>query len=279
MTQKKLVTLLAIAGSDSTGGAGIQADIKAAAACGVYTATAVTAVTAQNSSGVSAIISVSPEILEAQLLAIAADVTPDAVKIGMIGSAENGAVIADFLKSLPSSTPVVIDPVLASSAGGDLADDKRKLADVMLSSLFPFSSVVTPNLNEALYFLGETESVISHDSIDKIAERLLSLFGCESVILKGGHLQGDLLVDTLVSNQFQKNPKKYFSRRIECKNLHGTGCSYASVLASELAKGVPIENAFVKTSSFINETISRSTGYSFGNSAYGPLNILDYTLK
>lgn len=277
--QRKLVTLLTIAGSDCTGGAGIQADIRAAAACGVYAMSVVTAVTAQNSKGVANILPISYHDLKAQLQAISEEIIPDAVKIGMIGSIDNCEVIADFLETLPSSIPIVVDPVLASSAGGDLSSNKPKLADLMISRLFPLSDVVTPNLKEAEYFIGKTFDCVNHGSTQGIAAELLKIFRSKAVILKGGHLSGNILVDTLVSKEDPDTPRKYRSKRIVCKNLHGTGCTYASILASELAKNNTIGNAFFKASSMINDIISKSIDYDFGASNYGPLNVLDYKTK
>lgn len=277
--QKKLVTLLTIAGSDCTGGAGIQADIRAAAACGVYAMSAVTTVTAQNSNGVANLFPVPSNCLESQLKALTEDVIPDAVKIGMIGSVKNCEIIADYIESLPNSTPIVIDPVLTSSAGGELSDNKKLLADAMISRLFPLSDVVTPNIKEADYFLGRNLDSINPASTQDIAWELLNIFNSKSVILKGGHISGNTLVDTLVIKDYPDAPNKYYTKRIECKNLHGTGCTYASILASELAKNNTIEQAFLKASSMINDIISKSIDYDFGSSAYGPLNTLDYITK
>lgn len=278
--KRELTTILSIAGSDCTGGAGIQADIRAAAANGVFTMTAVTAVTAQNSHGVSAVYPVPPSILEAQLNDILEDVRPDAIKIGMLGSCENGETIARVLKNY-RGIPVVIDPVMSSSAGGDLNSSTGQILELYLSKLFPIATVVTPNLIESELFLKQTTAKGGADSIEEFAGSLLRLFRSEAVVLKGGHSSGDILTDTLAyrSESGIVRFKTFCSRRISCKNLHGTGCVYSSLLASELAKGRDLSRAFTNASAMIKEFISDSTGYDFGSSDYGPLNTNDYSTK
>lgn len=275
--QRKLVTLLTIAGSDCSGGAGIQADIRAAAACNVYSMTAITAVTSQNSHGICNLLPLSPADVKSQLDAISQEIVPDAIKIGMIATPGNASVIAEYIKSLPTDIPVVTDPVLTSSAGGTLSQDLNGMAQALKSLIFPLSAVVTPNLLEAKFFLGCSDVEIRESPAEVVARRLLDIFGCEAVILKGGHASGNVLTDTLVTRSFPDSKFQYSSKRIECKNLHGTGCTYASALAAELAKGNGIEKSFFKTSALLNRIISESCGYDFGASCYGPLNILDYT--
>lgn len=275
--QRKLVTLLAIAGSDCSGGAGIQADIRAAARRNVYALTALTAVTSQNSKGLSAFHPLPPECLKSQLDAISQEVVPDAVKIGMIGSSANARVIADYLKTLPQDVPVVTDPVLATSAGGDLTGEKKELAEILVSEICPLSDIITPNIPEAALFLNIDMSEILKRPTESTARELMGIMNCDALILKGGHLSDDFITDTLVLNEDVDGDMKHRHPRFECINLHGTGCIYSSLLAAELAKGNGIRESFRKAGSLISKIIADSREYALGTSGYGPLNIFDYT--
>lgn len=247
----KLKTLLSIAGSDPLGGAGIQADIRAGAALGLHVLTAVTAVTSQNSKGFYGLGCVEPTTLENQLRAIKEDATPDAIKIGMIGSLDNAKIIAGFLSFLNGEIPVVIDPVLTPTVNSSEFFNNEELIDLYKSDLFPLATVVTPNLKE----------------YDKIGD----FSSANAVILKGGHLGGDIIEDKLFTGH------KIFTishHRVECRNLHGTGCVFSSLLAGYLALKYPLKVAFEKTVGSLSEIIAVSVEYILGNSDYGPLNIL-----
>lgn len=267
-----LYTILSIAASDPTSGAGIQADIKAAAYCGVYALTAVTAVTAQNSKSLLNLSSVSPDLLKSQLTAIADDVTPDAIKIGMIGSLENGYEIVKFLKSFAYGIPVVIDPVMKASVEGT-GSDKNELADFYRRELLPLASVATPNIAEAALLTEER-----CDDIRTSAATLISECRCRAVVIKGGHGTGDILTDLLayISDSSAMVFKSCQFRRVDTINLHGTGCTYASLFASYLAQGNDISAAFDKTEAAISSIILASGNHTLGKSEYGPLNTLGF---
>ena len=262
----KLFSILSIAGSDNMGGAGIQADIKVGSSLGLHVLTAITTVTAQNSSGLLDSLSISPRLLKLQLEAILEDVMPDAVKIGMVGSVENIEIIADFLDIIPNYIPVVVDPVLYVSATRksikDITGYTVKLRDAYLERLFPKVTVVTPNLDELKMFTGK-------DSIDGDT---LSLLKAKAAVIKGGHGNSDQIIDKLLL------PGKELSvthKKIKCRNLHGSGCVFSSYLASYMAMGNSIEIAFEKTCRKLNLIISKSADYNLGSSPYGPLNILE----
>lgn len=244
--------MLAIAGSDPMGGAGIQADIQSGLSLGVHVLTAITAVTAQNSKGMKKLGVISPCLLENQLTSILEDVVPNSIKIGMIGSSENLKVIDKFLKKIPQEVPIVIDPVIKTTAGSDnLSEDNLK--DLYKTFLFPRVTVVTPNLMEMDFIPADVAKII-----------------------KGGHGHEASVYDKLIDKDGKITIHKH--QRISCSNTHGSGCCYSSLLACYLAFGLSLKDAFLKTSAKVNEIISRSCEYSLGNSSYGPLNINNYIL-
>ena len=277
---QKLTSILSIAGSDPCGCAGIQADIRAGVACGLHVMTAITAITAQNSYGVSYLWAVDHNMLSRQLEAIIEDVTPDAIKIGMIGSIQNGEIISSFIKSFDHEIPIVIDPVMSASSGGDLSSvaSKDQMIKFYQEILFPQATVVTPNLTEADLFLNynnKEEKLSNHEK----ASLLLRILNCNSLILKGGHSESEIITD-LLADRFDNAITILESShpKLDCKNLHGSGCCYSSILASYLALGFPLHDAFIKTSKKISDIIAWSCDYSLGNSSYGPLNLNNYRL-
>lgn len=248
---KKLKTLLSIAGSDPTGGAGIQADIRAGISLGLHVMTVVTAVTAQNSLDFIDLGVVESHLVNAQLSAIKSEVIPDAIKIGMVGSEENLKIIAEYLLTLPREIPIVVDPVLKSSIGGKNLSIDEEIITLYQQLIFPLATVITPNLTEMEFVPKKFPQII-----------------------KGGHVKSSEFVidcllygDKILSNKLPK---------VNCKNLHGTGCIYSSLLASYLALGKTLEDAFYSTSENIHQIITRSCEYSMGESHYGPLNINNY---
>jgi hydroxymethylpyrimidine/phosphomethylpyrimidine kinase len=267
-----LPTLLSIAGSDTSGGAGIQADIKAATLCHVHTLVAVTAITAQSTSGITDIMITPPDLLRAQLEASVADVMPDAVKIGMIGSMESLETVARFLSQLPEKTPVIIDPVLTSTSGKDLSANRNDIIEGYLNLLLPKATVATPNLIEAATFLNVSAAPHNPDT----AVRLLNLFGCDALVLKGGHAEGNRIIDLFVEKD-SDGDAFYASAehpRIDCGNLHGTGCAFSSFMAARMALGDSPVEAFRFASEALEQRILLSTGYKFGNAGNGPLNLV-----
>ena len=256
---RQLKTLLTVAGSDPTGGAGIQADIRAGISLGFHVMTAITAVTAQNSKGVFGIEVISDNMLKSQLASILEDVTPDAVKIGMVGSLSNLEVIHDFLSSLSPSVPVVVDPVLKSTAGNMelVKDETPEMIDKYQKEIFPMVTVVTPNLEELKNF----------------PEMMTT---ANAIVLKGGHSGSDSIEDKLIQKDSDEIIKSH--SRIDCENLHGTGCVFSSLLACFLGLGFSLRESFCKTSQKMIEIIKESNCYSLGGSEYGPLNINRYKL-
>lgn len=279
----KLTTILTIAGSDSSGGAGIQADIKAADLCHVFATTAVTAVTAQSTGAVSAILPMPDDVVEAQLNSIIEDQIPDAVKIGMLASTENGEAIARFIENSIAGVPVVIDPVLSATSGKDLSPSIHEMLRLYRDRLLPLATAVTPNLREAALFLGKPADYFKDcntNGLSEIARGLLELFNCKAVILKGGHTANETVADVAAvrtSRGCQCHVAE--SPKIDCHNLHGTGCTLSTLLACEMAKGTGIEDAFYAAVNTIKKIIAASRGYDYGHSCNGVLNTNNYNLK
>ena len=254
--------MLSIAGSDPSGGAGIQADLKAFAARGVYGMAALTALTAQNTQGVTGVHIVPARFVADQIRAVFDDIRVDAVKIGMIANAEIAGAVADALTP-HRNVPVVLDPVMVAKGGARLlAPDAVEALKVLL---LPRATVVTPNLPEAAALLGEAEAA-TRDAMEEQAERLLAL-GPAAVLLKGGHLGGrdspDLLLSRTGSTWLE-------GERIETANTHGTGCTLSSAIAAELAKGATVEEAAATAKRFLAGAIRASAELTVG-SGHGPV--------
>ena len=255
--------VLSIAGSDSGGGAGIQADLKTFSALGCYGMTAITAITAQNTQGVRAIHGVPPDMLRAQIEAVVEDIGVDAVKIGMLHSPEVVAVVADALRRhhLPH---VVLDPVMVATSGDRLMADET--VQVLVRELFPLATVVTPNLDEAALLLGRPIPGI--EALDGAARALLAL-GAPAVLLKGGHLPGDEVVDVLVLPD--RTLQHLRSPRIATHNGHGTGCTLSSAIAAHLALGQALPEAVALARAYILGAIQAGAAVRTGQ-GHGPLN-------
>lgn len=258
--------VLTIAGSDSGGGAGIQADLKTFSALGCYGMTAITALTAQNTLGVSAIHGVPPAFLRAQLAAVLDDIGVDAVKVGMLHAPEVVEVVAWAIDTY-GLRQVVLDPVMVATSGDALIE--RETVGVLVAELFPRATVVTPNLDEAGLLLGRP--VHTEDDLDAACADLLAL-GARAVLLKGGHLGGDLLTDVLA---LADEPATYWQRlvgpRIASRNVHGTGCTLSSAIAAQLALGHPLEEAVQAAHGYIRAAIEAGAGVRTGQ-GHGPLN-------
>ena len=250
--------ILVVAGSDSGGGAGIQADIKTITCLGGFAMTAITAVTVQNTLGVSAIHAIPADIVVAQMRACIDDLGVDAVKIGMIGSAETVVAVAEVLAAL--RVPIILDPVMMAKGGANLLGDEAALA--LIERLLPLASVVTPNTPELEALTGTAVE----DSADALlaAQELLSQ-GPRAVLAKGGHLPGATLTDWLVT---RGNHVAFTSTRVETRHTHGTGCTLASALATGLGAGMPIEAAVERARAFVAQAIARAPGFGAG---HGPL--------
>ena len=255
----KISTALTIAGSDCSGGAGIQADLKTMLANGVFGMSAITALTAQNTMGVTAISEVTPEFLSAQLDAVFSDIFPDAVKTGMVANAELIGVISDSLR-LHKAKNIVIDPVMIATSGARLISEEA--ITVLKEKLLPLADIVTPNIPEA-EVISEIKICKKTDMMNA-AEIINKKYGC-SVLLKGGHSINDAN-DLLYEN----NEMTWFEgKRINNPNTHGTGCTLSSAIASNLAKGHDLKNSVKLAKEYISAALSAMLDIGNGS---GPLN-------
>ena len=257
-----IANILSIAGSDPSGGAGIQADLKTFAACGTYGMAVLTALTAQNTQGVSGVHLVPPAFVAAQVSDVFADVRVDAVKIGMIASAEIAEAVAGAV-SRRRGLLVVLDPVMVAKGGASLL--AKEAVEALARRLLPLAGVLTPNLPEAAALLGEAEAV-DRAAMEGQAKRLLVL-GPKAVLLKGGHLPGGESPDVLVTPE---GVRWYEGVRVLTRNTHGTGCSLSSAIAAELGKGRPLADAVAAAKSFIAGAVRTSDALAVG-SGHGPL--------
>ena len=238
-------TALSIAGSDSSGGAGIQADIKTMTANGVYAMTAITALTAQNTTGVTGIMEVTPEFLAQQLDSIFTDIRPDAVKIGMVSSSALIHVIAEKLKEYKAEN-VVVDPVMVATSGSKLISDDA--IETLKTCLMPLSSILTPNIPEA-EVLAEMK-VETEEEMILAAKKISETFHC-AVLCKGGHQLND--ANDLL---YRDGEYKWFhGKRIQNSNTHGTGCTLSSAIASNLAKGYSMDESVKRAKDYISEAL------------------------
>ena len=255
----KMRTALSIAGSDCSGGAGIQADIKAMTMNGVYAMSAITALTAQNTMGVTGIFEVPPEFLAQQLDAVFTDIPPDAVKIGMVSSSELMKVIAGKLKEYNAEN-IVVDPVMVSTAGSRLM--KEEALQTLETELIPLAAVITPNIPEA-EILAE-RPIQSSDDMAAAAKLIGDKFGC-AVLVKGGHSAND--ADDLL---YQDGNCRWFrGRRISNPNTHGTGCTLSSAIAANLAFGVKLEKAVEDAKDYVTNALAAMLDLGKGS---GPMN-------
>jgi len=253
---------LTIAGSDSSGGAGIQADLKTFAACGVYGASAITALTAQNTQGVTGIHDVPPDFITAQIDAVFADLEVKAVKIGMVARME---AIEAIVTGLDRWSPrhVVVDPVMVATSGDRLLSPDA--IDALRTKLFPRASIITPNLPEAAALLNEAVAASDAD-IERQGKKLLAL-GCLAVLIKGGHGQGPESTDYLIDANLVI---RLAAKRISTKNTHGTGCSLSSAIAAGLAKGESLEAAVRNAKTYVSAAIAAADKFQVGR-GHGPI--------
>jgi phosphomethylpyrimidine kinase len=253
--------LLIIAGSDSSGGAGIQADIKTAAAFGVYAMTAVTAVTAQNTKGVTAIAAMTPKIVRDQIIACLKDIGADAIKTGMLANAAIVKTVAETLREYAPNIPLVVDPVMVSTSGAALLKPNAERA--LIKELFPLATLVTPNLPEARRLTGITRS--DRKSIRRAADTIRDM-GAEAALIKGGHASKATIDDVLV---WKYGEDIFGFPRIKTRHTHGTGCTLASAIACGIAKGYPLSVAVAKAREYVQAAIATAPGFGKG---HGPLN-------
>ena len=260
---------LTIAGSDSGGGAGIQADLKAFARCGVHGTSAITAITAQNTLGVEAIHPVPPEIVLAQVRAVAADIGLDAVKVGMLGTAPITLAVVHALDELPAGTPIVVDPVLVAESGARLLDPDAQRA--LVEEILPRATVLTPNLPEARVLAGELPRAAGEDEEAEALARALLTLGPRIVVLTGGHRAhaADLLLDStgdgsVVSIEGERHPDGA---------AHGSGCTHSAVLAAQLALGRSPLDAARTARAFAGAAVAN--GLRDIGAGAGPVDVLD----
>lgn len=261
---KKYPCILSIAGSDCSGGAGIQADLKAISALGGYAATAITAITVQNTTGVRAIHAVPPVYVRGQIEVVMEDIRPDAVKIGMINDVEIVKVISSCLRKYQPRF-VVFDPVMVSTSGHKLIEDDAISA--LTRELMPLSSLITPNLSEAEVLTGHPINKV--EEMKAAAPELLK-FGCGAVLLKGGHLEGGKMCDVL-QIAGENEPYLFVSDKIESKNTHGTGCTLSSAIATFLALGYEMPQAVERAKAYVTGGINAGKDVHIGE-GHGPLN-------
>ena len=251
--------VLVLAGSDSGGGAGLQADIKTITALGGYAATAVTAITVQNTLGVHRVYPLAVELIEAQARAVLEDIGADAIKIGMLGGTDVAAMIARLLADYPG-VPVVLDPVMAAKGGRTLLESGG--LDALREHLVSRATLLTPNAPEAAALTGRIVGAV--DDLRSAGSHLLGL-GAAAVLMKGGHIEGDVVVDLLVTPDGET---RFESRRVQSRHTHGTGCTLASACAVGLAQGLALEEAVARAHAYTAEAIRRAPGFGAG---HGPL--------
>lgn len=252
-------TALTIAGSDSCGGAGIQADIKTMTMNGVYAMSAITALTAQNTTGVSAIMEVTPEFLEKQIEMIFDDIRPDAVKIGMVSSSKLILAIVHSLKKYEANN-IVVDPVMVATSGARLMEEEAVLT--LTEQLIPMANLITPNIPEAQILTGDV--ITNPEEMEKAAQKISERYHC-NVLLKGGHSVSDAN-DLLYAD----GEMTWFAgKRIDNPNTHGTGCTLSSAIAAGLAKGLTVQEAVRCAKEYISGALSYQLDLGKGS---GPMN-------
>lgn len=250
--------VLIVAGSDPSGGAGIQADIKTVTALGGYAMTAITALTAQNTEGVFGVHEVPPAFIAQQMRLVLGDIGADCIKIGMLHSAEVIATVADVLAAEAPDVPLVLDPVMVAKGGHALLESSAVAS--LKARLVGRARIVTPNLPEAAALAGDDSDGGS------LARRVLAL-GPQAVLLKGGHGAGDDVTDILL--QTGAEPEVFISPRLKTRHTHGTGCTLASAIATGVAQGLTLRAAVVRARAYVLEAIRTAPGYGKG---HGPLN-------
>jgi len=252
--------VLIVAGSDSGGGAGIQADIKTVSMLDAYAATAITALTAQNTEGVFGVLPIPPEFVRRQIEVVLDDIGADAIKTGMLHDAAVIETIAAVLQERATAIPLVVDPVMVAKGGARLIDPAA--VEALKQLLIARAEIVTPNLPEAEILCGVTIGNLAQ--MRAAGETLLAL-GCRAVLVKGGHLSGETVSDVLVT---AGGARVWESPRIATRHTHGTGCTLASAIAASLAQGQDVENAVDRARTYVQRAIAGAPGLGRG---HGPL--------
>jgi hydroxymethylpyrimidine/phosphomethylpyrimidine kinase len=253
--------ILVVAGSDSGGGAGIQADIKTITMLGGFAMTAVTALTAQNTLGVQDVLPIDPMFVALQMKSVLTDLGADAIKTGMLGSARVVEAVADVCESLAFGVPLIVDPVMVAKGGARLLD--KGAHDALVLRLLPLASLVTPNVPEAEILTGMT--IKTPRDLERAADALLGL-GPSAVLMKGGHLEGDTVVDVLRTADGADH--RFEGPRIVSRSTHGTGCTLASGIAAGIAEGLTLQGAVQRARDYVVQAIRLAPGLGKG---HGPL--------
>lgn len=254
---------LSIAGSDPSGGAGLQADLKTFSACGCYGATAVVAVVDENTVGVSGVFPIPPDFVRGQIRSVLRDIGADAVKIGMLHSSELIRTVKDTLAEFGAGN-IVLDPVMVATSGDPLLEEEA--IGTLRDELIPFSRIITPNIPEAEILLGE--KIVSQDELPDSARRL-SQDRKVSVLLKAGHLSDSELTDVFY-NAETDSILELTSRRLDTRNTHGTGCTLSSAVAAFLARGFGLDEAVMNAKEYIAKAIEAGAEYEIGH-GHGPV--------
>lgn len=263
--RKEYRVALSIAGSDSSGGAGIQADIKTFSALGVYGATAITAITAQNTIGVYSQLSISPQMVYDQIVTVLDDLSPSVIKIGMLSNAEIVASVADALDNC--TMPIILDPVIVSTSGHRLLSVEGE--ELLKQRLLPMATLVTPNIPE-ITALTQMSIATYNDKI-RAAEHLFE-YGAKAILLKGGHEDGDIKSDILFANTPLGIHSTFFtSDSIPTRNTHGTGCTLSSAIAAYMAHGFELNVAISYAKEFVTKAIFHGANIAIGH-GFGPIN-------
>ena len=264
--KKRYKRVLSIAGSDPSGGAGIQADIKTISACGCFATTAITSIVDENTLGVTDVHPVPIRFVTGQIRSVLDDIGTDAIKIGMLHSAKLVRAVKETLDEYPDITNIVVDPVMVATSGDPLLESDA--VETLKTLLIPRAAIITPNIPEAEILLGE--KIERNDQLPDAARKLSECCGRVSVFLKGGHLTDTDLVDYFY-NGTTGQLLSMSSDRIPTKNTHGTGCTLSSALASFLAKGAPLEIAALNAKRYISAAIESGAEYEIGH-GNGPVN-------
>ncbi len=277
MTEKyKYPKVLTIAGSDSGGAAGIQADIKTISALGCYGMSVITALTAQNSLGVQGVIGVEPLFVKQQLESIFSDLKPDAIKIGMVYSSELARTISNYLKDYPD-IPIVFDPVMVATSGDQLIQPET--INTIIEELFPLATIITPNMDEAAIL---AKILVENVNDMKLAAKNIIDLGCQNVIVKGGHLKESQLTSILMDSNYSIT--EFQHQKINTKNINGAGCTFSSAIASYLAIGYSLSESVNLSQEFTFQAIvhgqNTQTGHGNGslNHFFNPSKMIQLNL-
>jgi len=262
MSQNKLISVLSIAGFDGSGGAGIQADTKTISALGCYATNVLTALPVQNTTGVKNIFEIPSQAIDEQIQSILEDIYPDAIKIGMVHSVSLVEIIAKHLKHYTG--PIVFDPVMVSTSGHQLIQNET--IDACKELLFPLTTLITPNLDEVSLLVGEKITTV--DQMLPAGEKIISM-GTAAVLVKGGHLDQEELVSYLIQKELPY--ESFTTMRVQTKNMHGSGCTLSSAIASFLAQGFTLSESVGKAQKYVEQAIIGSSDLVIGK-GNGPLN-------